>query len=744
MNKLSSSIEIAKVHLLTYESEIVEKSKEYRIFFMQKGNAQFNINGTMVEHNKNTVILVNHDEILKTKLSRNAEIILINLPKSNVLRYSDYESVTFECNSVLKDSVHFSELRKIIMRIYRLSLDKDSNLVLNSQFLVLLNELLVHFAITTQKDDESKERFEKHFRRNIMIKEFIEENFNQDISLSDLAEELDLSLSYTSRFFNEQFGISFTDYVNGLRILNASQDLIMTDLTIIKIAMINGFTNVSRFNSVFKEKYGITPSVYRTTKRKEIQETQDDGEFLDFSTKHQNKLNSSFKKYIKSDVVNTKYFEVDVTTKPEILNTNFRKIMNFGDISKIKDLNSFQSNLSKSVLYGYEYVRVNVDLNKILNNEKKHFFNVVDEIYAHNLKPYLILDQNDLSSTNIRKFLSESVNKLGISTVRSWLIEITIQSKSRNDLNDILVSLLNVLNLINIGVGLGNNIKISCFKDNMEALQNYYFGFVSIGYYFDDHPDNHNSIYSSSEYFEEIKGILNSNFKKVSLIIGEWGFQNNKTVIHDTLFYGSFIIEFMIMALKYVDLMGYTLINDEYFEERTIGLFDGSPGLTTPNSIEKPSGHSYIFLKKLGEEILFESKNIIVTRRNDFEYLIIGHNTHELNDYYHRNKDRIAHEDKELIFGSESVFKADVNINNLPQGKYKLKTYILDKYNGDIIELWRDLGHFTELQPDELSNLKSKSIPKLRLKMIENSSSITIPVELRRNNYFMTYIYRML
>lgn len=52
-------------------------------------------------------------------------------------------------------------------------------------------------------------------------------------------------------------------YINQLRVEACKQEMINTDLSILTIALAQGFPNIKSFNKSFKEKYNKTPNQYR-------------------------------------------------------------------------------------------------------------------------------------------------------------------------------------------------------------------------------------------------------------------------------------------------------------------------------------------------------------------------------------------------------------------------------------------------------------------------------------------------
>ena len=60
------------------------------------------------------------------------------------------------------------------------------------------------------------------------------------------------------------------EYINHYRITRAAADLVETERQVMDIAMENGFRNISYFNKVFKERFGVTPGSYRKNSRENL------------------------------------------------------------------------------------------------------------------------------------------------------------------------------------------------------------------------------------------------------------------------------------------------------------------------------------------------------------------------------------------------------------------------------------------------------------------------------------------
>lgn len=89
---------------------------------------------------------------------------------------------------------------------------------------------------------------------------------NPDLTLKDLARMLKIHPNYLSRIINEQFEMSYNDYVNEQRIRKVQmrlKDPAEKDKSILDIMYTTGFYSKSVFNTAFKKFTQTTPSAYR-------------------------------------------------------------------------------------------------------------------------------------------------------------------------------------------------------------------------------------------------------------------------------------------------------------------------------------------------------------------------------------------------------------------------------------------------------------------------------------------------
>lgn len=100
------------------------------------------------------------------------------------------------------------------------------------------------------------------------IRRIIEENYNQHyLGLCYISEQVNVSTSYVSKVFKEEYGTGVVEYMNWLRIDHAKKIMKEQELTVKEIAEKVGFTSDIHFIRIFKKYEDITPGVYQKQSR---------------------------------------------------------------------------------------------------------------------------------------------------------------------------------------------------------------------------------------------------------------------------------------------------------------------------------------------------------------------------------------------------------------------------------------------------------------------------------------------
>lgn len=91
------------------------------------------------------------------------------------------------------------------------------------------------------------------------------------LKITDVAMELGTNRTYLSEYINDRFGMSFSDYINGMRV-NYAMDMIKDDpdKDLMDVCYDSGFSSDTAFHRNFKKFAMVTPSTYRDSAREEL------------------------------------------------------------------------------------------------------------------------------------------------------------------------------------------------------------------------------------------------------------------------------------------------------------------------------------------------------------------------------------------------------------------------------------------------------------------------------------------
>lgn len=139
------------------------------------------------------------------------------------------------------------------------SIHKD--LLITSALFHLIYLLAEHLSV--EKKDKVELKSEKNKHRITSIINYIDKNYQEDLTIEQLSEVFHLSEGHLSKLFKENLGMTIKAYISQTRAKEVKQALLTSDLPLIDIAIMCGFPNVKSMNKVFKDLYQCTPSQFR-------------------------------------------------------------------------------------------------------------------------------------------------------------------------------------------------------------------------------------------------------------------------------------------------------------------------------------------------------------------------------------------------------------------------------------------------------------------------------------------------
>lgn len=127
----------------------------------------------------------------------------------------------------------------------------------------LPTEEKMKYSGSTLKDDEATKYSEQLTAYMLKEKPYL----NPDLTLTELAMEINISTHYLSQIINEQFKQNFFEYINQFRVEEVKSRIsnpTFENYSLLGIALDSGFNSKSSFNRIFKKFTNQTPSQFKS------------------------------------------------------------------------------------------------------------------------------------------------------------------------------------------------------------------------------------------------------------------------------------------------------------------------------------------------------------------------------------------------------------------------------------------------------------------------------------------------
>ena len=127
------------------------------------------------------------------------------------------------------------------------------------ELLALITDDLPYMTLSKQRARIKVSDFER--LQGIIT--YVNEHYQEKISLQIVAEQFFISRFHLSHFIKDRLGIGFQVFVNRVRLNHAYDAIMHTDMTMIEIAETCGFSDVKYLTKLVKDAYGVTPMALR-------------------------------------------------------------------------------------------------------------------------------------------------------------------------------------------------------------------------------------------------------------------------------------------------------------------------------------------------------------------------------------------------------------------------------------------------------------------------------------------------
>lgn len=146
--------------------------------------------------------------------------------------------------------------RSLLPLIKKLAKDQDSTsrLIKKGYVNVIMGELIAHYPLIP---------VEKNNNIDLLVKilDYIDENYDQPLSLDSISAVFGYNKYYFSKLFNRYIGENISNYINLVRLQQMMKKAKRSDgANITELAYECGFDSLSTFYRYFKKVYGVSPT----------------------------------------------------------------------------------------------------------------------------------------------------------------------------------------------------------------------------------------------------------------------------------------------------------------------------------------------------------------------------------------------------------------------------------------------------------------------------------------------------
>lgn len=771
---------------------------ELEFIFVIEGEIELEMQGRSDRLKKHDVVLINSGTRHAIHVPDKAILCVVYYSWQMLSTMLGGEDSVFACNSAADHKRSYLKLQAIFQQlVYHAVSRKHKTACIEQSLLYRLLDELVECYLQGTRPHDSQEDLRLH-----KILCYVGANFQTNISLSALAEEMFVSTSTLSRFFKKKTGIYFADYVNQVRLEYAAQELGLTEKNVTQIAVDSGFSNLSAFNRVFREMYHMTPSDYRKQTRETLAEQHTQETALKERLK--NELEFEILENTQRPATAVAQVQADVSEgKP------YRKVwsltMNAGSINTL-----LMSNMQQHVLYlaenlGFRYVRMwNVFSVPMMITDGKHMGGyqydrldlVFDFLMEHHLIPFLDMGVRPNAAaksegeavffesesvqfvsraaweTMVADFIRHIVKRYGVDAVSEWIFEIaydTIHVPQSNCYQDEQYDNVNAYTYlyrqlkavspkIRVGgpgviIGWGDEGMVhfleqcrqrDCVPDFISAFLFPYETAREQGHIVRRRLTNANN---EHEQITHLKQLIAQCGLNCQVYISEWNNSlSNRDYLNDSCFRAAYLAEKIELLWGQVDMLNVWMASDwvsNYYDTGS-RIANGGSGLLTKDLIQKPAYHALKFLGSMGDHLITRGKGYIVTRYKQQDYYILCYNFKWYDCSYFVSREDI--DDPSVIptlFQDSEPLTLKFQLKGLPFDNCLVKKRLVSPKEGMILTEWSKFQYALSLDAPDVQYIRQACFPRMSMEhMTAVSHTLSFETVLQPHEVMLIHIYR--
>lgn len=727
------------------------------VFLMFNGSAVVTVGEKEYWLNQDDILVINPRQQYQVKSTNDNLLLSLRIAKKPITPQFKENWLPFiECSTNGSDTENaekFQQLRVALAHLMAAYFKQNDETEIETyqHFFTVLTLLVKNFKkeylpVPTITENLADERMSQ-------LLEQIQKNYSQPISLESLAEMSGISYYYLSRSFKKQVGVNFTEYLNQIRLMHASEALVSTSQSVLKVAFNSGFSNAKNFYDIFKKQYGLTPANYRKkyslAKNPEKQQTKDD----DFQEITGAAALQELARYL---------VEKDIEDENAGIEQRLQLVLpkesqqNYRSIKKIIKIGPAGEGLANSVQRELCILQKDLRFDLIQFEgfcEETNFENdvfLVSEYILNNqwfdflvsiqLKPMiqLYLPEHYTEKADVQlwcdkqlKIIRHFLNRYGRDEVGQWYIQwslpkgISIWSESsRWGYRYFYRKLKQLVSECKVGLMSIRSLDEKEYQQYQIFIQEQgskrclpdFISFHADPYASTTIKDQHALRFKDyqQKILHRVKSVIEKSQAEQETNYSEWmpelfltdwnTLVGEGNTFSGTFFRSALILESIVELSKEVRGIAFWL-NIKVKERQTHTREDSSLSVFLYEELRRPLFFSLFFLNHLKGELVASGNGYLLTR-NQGQYQLLLYNSSYLDPLYSVDTFQVQYQTK----------KMKIHLKGLPIGNYLIREYVLDKDHGGIYNDWIRIGGQAELDYELQKYLEQKIAPKFELK----------------------------
>ncbi len=262
---------------LEYCSEITHKPEAelrvnmhfhmyYELFYIYDGELEMHFQSGVKKLSSGDLLVVspkcNHKII-----SNSCRRFTLNFNISKIKEVSDFDTYSLIKQMLRGDYLYLENVSTLYIPLREItkSIELNNKISIGLGFHELITQLIrlgnLYFRNSDGKGSSGS--FNTENLRYYKLQALLNANYNTDISIEDVALELNLSVRQTNRTVLKVYGCGFREIIRMLRMNQAGLLLLYSDMNISEIAQNVGYSSICGFYSAFFRHFNAKPLEYR-------------------------------------------------------------------------------------------------------------------------------------------------------------------------------------------------------------------------------------------------------------------------------------------------------------------------------------------------------------------------------------------------------------------------------------------------------------------------------------------------